>query len=81
MVTFEEGEALAKEFGIPFFETSAMNNINVDDAFLRITKDVHSRMLSGGTLPGGPGRNPSKPVNATKPISAANVDKPRRSWC
>eukprot|EP01039_Chlorochromonas_danica_P009481 gene9481-10472_t len=81
VVTFEEGENLAKEFGIPFFETSAMNNINVDDAFLRITKDVHSRMLSGGTLPGGPGRNQSKPVNATKPISAANVDKPRRSWC
>ena len=29
-VGFEEGEALASEFNTPFFETSAMNDINVD---------------------------------------------------
>ena len=29
-VGFEEGETLASEFNIPFFETSAMNDINVD---------------------------------------------------
>jgi hypothetical protein len=29
-VTIEEGEALAKELGLPFLEASAKNRINVD---------------------------------------------------
>ena len=43
-VQTSEGEALAAEFGIPFFETSAMANINVDTAFTHIAKCVKDRL-------------------------------------
>lgn len=36
-VSYEEGEAVAKYFGIPFFETSAKENLNVNEMFRNIT--------------------------------------------
>ena len=45
-VSFEEGEALANEFNIPFFETSAMNDINVDHAFMTVATNVKVRQDS-----------------------------------
>jgi Ras-related protein Rab-8A len=38
------GQALADEFGIKFFETSAKNNINVEKAFFEIARDVMKRL-------------------------------------
>ena len=32
-VPYSRGQALADEFGIRFFETSAKNNVNVDEVF------------------------------------------------
>ena len=37
-VTSEEGQKLAQELGIEFFETSAKESINVTEAFLKISK-------------------------------------------
>ncbi|XP_053323432.1 ras-related protein Rab-8A-like [Spea bombifrons] len=42
-VSRERGEKLAWEFGIPFFETSATKNINVETAFLTLSKAIRSR--------------------------------------
>ena len=39
-VTFEDGEKLAKEVKIPFFETSAKNSINITHIFNSITKHI-----------------------------------------
>eukprot|EP00286_Rhodomonas_abbreviata_P012664 CAMPEP_0181323912 /NCGR_PEP_ID=MMETSP1101-20121128/20057_1 /TAXON_ID=46948 /ORGANISM="Rhodomonas abbreviata, Strain Caron Lab Isolate" /LENGTH=188 /DNA_ID=CAMNT_0023432009 /DNA_START=229 /DNA_END=792 /DNA_ORIENTATION=- len=39
------GQALADEYGIAFYETSAKNNINVDKAFTDIAKDVMVRLI------------------------------------
>ncbi len=39
-VTIDEAKALAKEYGIPYFETSARNNINVDKAFDSLAEKV-----------------------------------------
>lgn len=34
----ERGQALADEYGIRFMETSAMSNINVDEAFISLSR-------------------------------------------
>ena len=47
------GQALADQHGIRFFETSAKNSINIEEAFSTITRDIKQRLLDGGG--GGPG--------------------------
>jgi Ras-related protein Rab-8A len=42
-VTTEQGKKLAEEYGIKFFETSAKEKINVDEAFMTIAKDIVQR--------------------------------------
>eukprot|EP00794_Sanderia_malayensis_P004732 gene4732-5355_t len=49
MVTKSKGEAIAREHGIKFFETSAKENVNVEDAFMKLTKDILGKQLSGNT--------------------------------
>jgi hypothetical protein len=44
VVTSEEGALLAQEFDIPFFETSAIANINVEDAFMSLIHIVKRRL-------------------------------------
>ena len=54
-VSVEEGKQLADEFGIQFFETSAKEDINVEDAFMAITESVVARcgdQLVQGSRPG-----------------------------
>ena len=52
VVSTEEGEKLAKEFGIPFWECSAKNDINVDQSFIGIARAVKDRLVADGQ--GGP---------------------------
>ncbi|XP_045890670.1 ras-related protein Rab-37-like isoform X2 [Micropterus dolomieu] len=42
-VKMEDGEKLAKEYGVPFMETSAKTGVNVDLAFLAIAKELKHR--------------------------------------
>jgi hypothetical protein len=46
VVSFKEGEELAKEFNIRFFEVSAEKDQNVETAFLTLTKEVNDRVES-----------------------------------
>jgi len=39
-VSKDDGEDLAKKFGCPFFESSAKNHINVDEAFRELVREV-----------------------------------------
>jgi len=48
-VSYEEGEALAKEYSIHFFETSAKQDINVEKAFMTIATDVKNRLIVDGS--------------------------------
>merc|ERR1712166_801729 len=46
MVTFEQGSALAKEFDIQFFETSAKTNVKVEEAFTAIARAIKEKKPS-----------------------------------
>lgn len=39
VVSYEQGKELAKQYGIPFLETSAKDTVNIDELFLSITKN------------------------------------------
>ncbi|NXC72727.1 RAB8A protein, partial [Anhinga anhinga] len=43
-VSREQGEKLAASFGIKFMETSAKANINIEDAFFTLARDIKAKM-------------------------------------
>uniref|UniRef100_G3WVF7 small monomeric GTPase n=1 Tax=Sarcophilus harrisii TaxID=9305 RepID=G3WVF7_SARHA len=45
VVKREDGEKLAKEYGVPFMETSAKTGLNVDLAFKAIAKELKHRSM------------------------------------
>ena len=57
-VTTEEGREFAAQFNMPFLETSAKQTLNVEEAFLTMTKEIKDKQPSvkpgNGTTPGGP---------------------------
>lgn len=50
VVSTEEGQRLASEFGMEFWETSAKNDINVEQSFHSIAKSVKDRLISDGGI-------------------------------
>merc|ERR1712070_1293584 len=59
MVTWEQGSDLAKEFGIQFFETSAKQNVKVEEAFTAIARAIKEK----------------KPTTAPAPTNTTQIDK------
>ena len=57
------GEALAREHAIPFLETSAKNNVNVEKAFFEITRLILKKTpaINGNGTAGGPIVDPKRP--------------------
>ena len=59
-VSKEEGKDFADQFGMPVLETSAKETLNVENAFLTMTKEIkekHANLKSVGAAaatPGGP---------------------------
>ena len=43
-ITKEEGENLAKNYGIPFFECSAKNNTNINEMFNTMAQNIYSKV-------------------------------------
>jgi len=69
VVETTRGQALAEEYSIKFFETSAKNNINVVESFEAIAKDIKKRLMDspvggagaptgGGGVDLGKGKDP-----------------------
>ena len=66
-VSTEEGKALADEFGVKFFETSAKTSTNVEEAFFAIARDVKARVIdSAPTDDGATAISEQKGVDITK---------------
>eukprot|EP00826_Nyctotherus_ovalis_P008762 TRINITY_DN12277_c0_g1_i6.p1 TRINITY_DN12277_c0_g1~~TRINITY_DN12277_c0_g1_i6.p1 ORF type:complete len:191 (-),score=49.07 TRINITY_DN12277_c0_g1_i6:109-681(-) len=45
-VSYEEGLALAKEYNVPFMETSAKSGLNVNDGFMSMAKTIYDKQQS-----------------------------------
>ncbi|CAB4252446.1 Rab family GTPase SEC4 [Maudiozyma barnettii] len=57
VVTIEQGETLAKELGIPFVESSAKDDNNVDDIFFTLAKLIQEKVDSNQVSGGDTGRD------------------------
>lgn len=51
VISYEEGKKLADTYGISFFETSAKENLNVQDAFKCIAKEVKEKLADKQGVP------------------------------
>ncbi|GMI47844.1 hypothetical protein TrCOL_g12346 [Triparma columacea] len=54
VVSTAEGQKLADEYGIDFWEASAKNDINVEQSFISIARAVKDRLIADGV--GGPSK-------------------------
>ena len=50
-ISYEEGKKLADSYGLQFFETSAKENLNVQDAFKCIAKEVKDKLADKQGVP------------------------------
>ncbi|KAM0790635.1 GTPase Ypt2 [Microbotryomycetes sp. NB124-2] len=56
VVTEQQGQELAEELGLRFLETSAKTNINVEEAFFALARDIKARLIdtaAASSLPAG----------------------------
>merc|ERR1712065_94345 len=44
MVSTEDGQKLADEYGVPFLETSAKSSTNVEKAFFQMARSIKAKM-------------------------------------
>jgi len=65
-VTEKDGKDVAAKFGgVPFFETSAKNHINIDESFEALVREVR-RFRAKDAPPAGLGTSGNKPGSAIK---------------
>lgn len=69
MIDTEEGRAVAKDFGIEFFEASAKTDHNVQEAFNFLVHQVCDRVIAG---------NGKKKVGASGGSGASGEQKDNR---
>ena len=70
VVSTEEGQKLAKEFGIEFWEASAKADINVEQCFMSMARAVKNRLVADGA--GGTSGKPSGGLRLNGPASGGN---------
>lgn len=51
VIDTERGQALADEYDIEYLECSAKSSTNVDEAFIRLARDIKGRLLDNGEAP------------------------------
>jgi GTPase SAR1 family protein len=67
IVSTEEGQALAAQYGVAFLETSARENSNVEEAFYKMAGAMQKKQSAGMAGSGGGGSGvPIGPAVAVK---------------
>ncbi|PKU84286.1 Ras-related protein RABE1a [Dendrobium catenatum] len=75
-VPTSKGQALADEYGIKFFETSAKTNLNVEQVFFSIARDIKQRLAESDNKP------EERTIKINKPDQSSGDSKaPERSAC
>ncbi|KAK8952342.1 Ras-related protein RABE1c [Platanthera zijinensis] len=75
-VPTSKGQALADEYGIKFFETSAKTNLNVEQVFFSIARDIKQRLAESDNKP------EERTIKINKPDQSAGDNKaPERAAC
>lgn len=69
----EKGQQLADEYGMPFFETSAKTNENVEEAFTKITRDIMARIGDAPTPGPHGGADLTKKSGSGKSCSSCSI--------
>ncbi|KAK0585119.1 hypothetical protein LWI29_023628 [Acer saccharum] len=71
-----KGQALADEYGIKFFETSAKTNFNVEQVFFSIARDIKQRLAETDT------KAEPQTIKISKPDPAkSSTSAPEKSAC
>ena len=74
-VTTEEGESLAKEFGVLFFETSAYKDININECFESLVGEIISKKEVDSTGNNGSSVGGEKKGTTISPINVKGNEK------
>lgn len=59
-VSTEEGDSKAKEWNVPYVETSAKTRANVDKVFFDLMREIRDRKMEDNVKPGGKGKKGKK---------------------
>lgn len=73
VISTEQGQKLAAEYGVEFMETSAKQNINVEEAFTRIARNIKKKMdtkVVSPPAPSGGGGASVRPLTSSEPAKA-----------
>ena len=82
MVDAEQGAALAKEFGMAFFEASARSGLNVQEAFIHITKSIKNKLAAKEVEVNNFNSIPLEPPTKLRDtITKVPGDKKKRGCC
>lgn len=78
VIDTEKGKELAKEYNIQFFECSAKNDINVNEAFTSLVKQVTDRIFVSNDATSSTSNNSKDP---SKVSLGDNAEKPSKGCC
>lgn len=74
--TYHCMQEFADTNAIPFFETSAKGNHNVETAFLQLTREIQARVAQNSKM--DPKNNkPTKPIS----LKGVNIDNKQKDGC
>jgi len=81
VIPYEDGKKLADQYGIHFFETSAKENLNVQEAFKSIAKEVKDKLADKQGVPTPNAGNGAGKAEGTKLTSSSKSEAGKGKCC